>query len=97
MTDPWSLALAALAYLLAGRYWWRKMMLPGPSMPVDALFEDERQTDLFLWRCQASADEKRGALSVLVPKAIFLVLWPLALLVAAIAALCQRAAARFRE
>ncbi|GAB1361327.1 hypothetical protein MASR1M32_05630 [Rhodobacter sp.] len=58
----------AVLYLLAGAFWWRRIVLPGP-----ALGEAEE------WHKDLARASARGDVSLLIVKATFILLWPLAL------------------
>lgn len=60
--------LFATLYLLAGAFWWHRIVLPGP-----ALAEPED------WRVDLAQAALHGDIAFLVAKGTFVLLWPLAL------------------
>ena len=73
-----ALAIAAGLYLLLGHVFWRKTVLPvGPLPRADhAEAADEA---VRAWQHEARVAEARGDVALLVVKAAFVLLWPLAL------------------
>jgi len=59
---------SVLFYLAAGRFWWRRIVVPGP---VEATPE--------AWRSDLAEADGRGDVAVLAVKAIFVLIWPLVL------------------
>lgn len=72
------LILAVALYLASGRFWWRRIVSPGPAPQIADMLAD-RPTDEGHWRADLTAAEARGHLACLIPKATFIMLWPLAL------------------
>lgn len=62
-----SIHITAL-YLAAGAFWWRRIVLPGPTL-------DEPEE----WRVDLAHSAQRGDVALLMAKGRFLVLWPIVL------------------
>ncbi len=58
----------AILYLIAGALWWRAIVLPGPAQgePED-------------WRADLAQANTRGDIAFLIAKGTFVLLWPLVL------------------
>ncbi len=62
------LLVAAGLYVVAGRFWWRRVIVAGPVRGSSEL-----------WRADLAGAEARGEFSVFIVKAAFILLWPVAL------------------
>lgn len=71
-------ALAIIPYLLLGNLWWRRIVLP-KSGSVPAEWDEPTDDGVRHWRQEAKAAEARGDIALLIVKATFVLLWPLAL------------------
>jgi hypothetical protein len=76
-----TLLTAAALYSFVGWSLWRRIILPASPAPAPAL-----PPDLRAWQANAILAEARGDLALLLPKATFVLVWPLALAFGVIAA-----------
>lgn len=69
-----SLTVCALLYAVCGWALWRIVVLP--SKPSGELSSDR---EVMAWRRDARQAEARGEIAMMLPKATFVLLWPIAI------------------
>ena len=74
-----SIAIAA-GYLIVGGTLWKRIVVAGKAHPApDGPEQAADAMEHALWRLEAEASEAHGAMALLIPKATFVLLWPLAI------------------